>query len=242
MDLFNQGNELFRQANVLALKNPEEARELYQKSAMRFERIIREGGIHNGKLYYNIGNAYFRMKDMGRAILNYRRAEQYIPNDANLCENLHYARTRRLDKIEIKEKILILKTLFFWHYDISPQTRSTLFASFFALFWLFAAIRLFFVRPWTGWGITIAVALSFIFFSSLLVDTATFKRDQPGVVISPEVMARKGDSKAYEKSFKKSIHAGTEFRVIEDRGNWIDVELDDGRRCWLPSNSVGMVR
>ena len=85
---------------------------------------MREGGIENGKLYYNLGNVYFRMNDIGRAILNYRRAESYIPNDPNLHQNLSYARSRRLDEIEERQKTKVLRTLFFWHYDLSGWTRS----------------------------------------------------------------------------------------------------------------------
>ena len=55
-DLFSQGKDLFRRANQLAARNPEEAKKLYRDAAMRFERIAREGGVHNGRLYYNIGN------------------------------------------------------------------------------------------------------------------------------------------------------------------------------------------
>ena len=107
-DLFSQGKELFRQANEAAANDPAEARELYHKAALRFERITREGGIQNGKLHYNIGNAYFRMNDFGRAILSYRRAEQYIPNDPNLQQNLDYARKRRTDRIEEQQKTKVL--------------------------------------------------------------------------------------------------------------------------------------
>ena len=59
-DLFSQAKLFFRQANEVVEKNPLRAADLYGKSALRYERIIREGGIRNGKLYYNLGNVYFR--------------------------------------------------------------------------------------------------------------------------------------------------------------------------------------
>ena len=53
--------------------DPEQAKALYLKAALRFERIAQEGNIQNGKLYYNMGNTYFRMGDIGRAIRDMRR-------------------------------------------------------------------------------------------------------------------------------------------------------------------------
>ena len=62
------------------------------------------------------------------------------------------------------------------------------------------------------------------------------------MVLAEEVIARKGDSDTYEASFQDPLHAGTEFVLVEERGHWIHVELPDGRRCWLPSRDVGLVR
>ena len=61
MDLFSEAKQYFRQAADLAAADPEQAKDLYRKAALRFERIAQEGNIQNGKLYYNIGNAYFRI-------------------------------------------------------------------------------------------------------------------------------------------------------------------------------------
>lgn len=46
----------------------------------RFEEAIDgygqllDAGYRNGQLYYNLGNAHFRLNQVGRAILNYERA------------------------------------------------------------------------------------------------------------------------------------------------------------------------
>ncbi|NIP92203.1 MAG: tetratricopeptide repeat protein, partial [Akkermansiaceae bacterium] len=108
--------------------DPGQARELYRKAAMRFERVVRDGGIENGKLFYNMGNAYFRAGDLGRAILNYRKAEQFSPNDRNVQQNLEYARSQRKDDLGKKDETKALRTLLFWHYDFSFGQRFTLFA------------------------------------------------------------------------------------------------------------------
>jgi tetratricopeptide (TPR) repeat protein len=239
-DLFSQGKEFFRQANQT--RDPREAQDLYGKAVLRFERIIREGDLQNGKLYYNIGNAYFRMDDIGRAILNYRRAQQFIPNDLNLNQNLDYARQRRMDKIDVPQKTRVLKTLFFWHYDLSTGFRSFLFALSFILVWIALGTRLFIRKQYLHWIIGISALVSALFLISLLVEMTSLHSTRPGVILAKEVVARKGDSQTYEPSFTEPLHAGTEFTLIEDRGDWLYIQLTDGRRCWLPSKSVGLVR
>ncbi len=241
-DLFSEGKGLFHEANEISIKNPQQARELYAKAALRFERIAREGGVENGRLYYNIGNAHFRMNDIGRAILNYRKAQQYIPNDANLQQNLDYARKRRIDRLEQTQKARAMRAVFFWHYDFSAKSRSAIFLISFLLVWGAAAARLFFPRPFLKWVIGVSAVLSLLFLASLIAELAQLNSLRPGVVIARETVARKGDSETYEQSFKEPLHAGAEFILIEDRGDWKHVELADSRRCWLPSKAVGMVR
>ena len=241
-DLYAQAKDFFRQANELAALSPVQAEDLYGKAAMRYERIIGDGGVQNGKLYYNLGNIYFRLKDLGRAILNYRRAEQYIPNDPNLKQNLDYAREKRLDDIEEKQETKVLKTLFFWHYDLSTKGRVMIFSVCFLLLWSAAAIRIFTQASYLRWCITVSLILSLLLAGSLLAEELSLRNTRPGVVISPEVVARKGNSETYEPSFKEPLHSGTEFTLIEDRGSWYQIELADARTCWVHSKDIALVR
>ncbi len=241
-DLFSEAKSMFHQADRLAVKDPVKSKDLYLKSIMRFERIIKEGKIHNGKLYYNVGNAYFRIKDIGRAILNYRRAMEYMPNDPNLRQNLTYAREKRLDKIEERQKTRIFKTLFFFHYDLSTKTRIIIFSSAFILLWLFAAIRLFIRKGFIAWGIVLSIVFAGLFAGSLTVEAVNIHRNRPGVIIDLQIVARKGNSETYAPSFKKPLHAGTEFRLVEKRKKWYQIELPDSRRCWVPAKGVELIR
>lgn len=240
--LFGEGNYLFRQATERVRTDPDAARELYGRAALRFRRIVEQGDVHNGRLYYNIGNAYFRMEDLGRAILYYRRAAQYIPDDLNLAQNLKYARRRRLDKIEEREKTKVLKTLFFWHYDLSSRSRVLLFCVAFVPLWFLAAVRLFRRSVWGDWVLVVLALLAVLLFGSLVVEWAGARRERPGVVLSPQVVARKGDSETYEPSFTEPLHAGTEFVLMQERGSWYQIRLMDGRRCWVPARATELVR
>jgi tetratricopeptide (TPR) repeat protein len=240
--LYDEAKDLFKKADDASIRYPQEAQSLYSKSAMRYERIIREGGIHNGKIFYNLANVYFRMNDPGRAILNYRRAEMYMPDDANLKQNLSYAREKRRDQIEDRQETKILKTLFFWHYDLSKNVRIIAFIISFMLMWGLACVRIFIKRSFLWWCIASMSALSLLFAGSLSADEISYNKNRPGVIISSEVSARKGNSETYESSFKEPLHSGTEFILLEERGGWLNIELADARTCWVPAKDVEMVR
>lgn len=241
-DLFKEARDLFRQADKAAKISAEDARPLYKKAAMRYERLIKDGGIENGKIYYNLGNIYFRMNDIGRAILNYRKAQQYMPDDSNLKQNLAYARAKRIDRIEEKQETKVMKTLFFWHYDLSVKTRLFIFTAFFAIFWASACVRIFYKKPFLFWLMTSSAVISILLCGSLAADEYLLKKQRPGVILSAETTARKGNSETYEPSFKEPLHAGTEFTLIEARGDWYQIELSDARTCWVPSKDVELIR
>jgi SH3-like domain-containing protein len=56
-----------------------------------------------------------------------------------------------------------------------------------------------------------------------------------GVVVTGEVVARKGDGASYAPAFRTPLHEGAEFRIAERRGDWLRIRLPDGRGCWIPA-------
>jgi tetratricopeptide (TPR) repeat protein len=237
-----EAEQLFSQAQELHGRDREKARELWQQAAARYERLRQEGEVENGWLYYNLANTYFRLEDIGRAIANYRRAQRYIPHDEKLLQNLAYARSRCRDAIAEAESARVLKTLFFWHYDIAQTLRERLFLAFLAGFWLAALAALWSHRPWLRWALGGLGLLVLVFGVSIALSEYSSWRQRPGVVVSAEVVARKGNGESYAKSFTEPLHAGTEFSVLDERGAWYEVRLADKRSCWLPQDAVELIR
>lgn len=240
--LLQQASDYFNQANNLYGGDPGAARDLYLKALVRFERLAGEGGVTNGKLYYNIGNCYYLLGDIGRAILNYRRAEQYVPADPNLRQNLSYVLSKRQDRFEEKQRQKVMKTLFFWHYDLTVKNRAFIFGLFYVSFWGLAAARLYCKRSGLLQGGVISLVIALLFLASLAVEHFYGSSSGRGVLLDQEVTARKGDGASYNPSFKDPLHAGTEFNLLEKRGNWWRVELVDGRQCWIPDTTAALVR
>ncbi|HEY2046147.1 MAG TPA: tetratricopeptide repeat protein, partial [Candidatus Udaeobacter sp.] len=56
-----------------AKANQEFAQGRFKEAIAGYEALVHEGQW-NANLFYDLGNAYFRTRDFGRAILNYERA------------------------------------------------------------------------------------------------------------------------------------------------------------------------
>ncbi len=239
--LCQEAEQFFHEANEISRKEPARARELCQKAVARYERVIAESGLHNGQLYYNLGNIYFKMSDLGRAILNYRRAQQLTPNDRKLLQNLQFARAQRQDSFKEPEQTQVLKTIFFLHYDFSVTIRQRLFLSLFILTWLLAIIAIWYQPVWLKITLGVVVFLTLSLVVSLYITLRQMRNNRPGVVLAKEVVARKGDGESYTASFTAPLHAGTEFVLLERRTGWSEVRLPDGQTGWLPNDDFALL-
>ena len=59
-----------------------------------------------------------------------------------------------------------------------------------------------------------------------------------GVVVVPEVFARKGPSYRYETAFNEALHDGLEIEIVGSRDGWFEIRLSDLRRGWVPEGQV----
>jgi len=239
-ELLKQANEDFAQAN--ATEDAREAEKLYEKSILAFEKIISQGQVKNAKLYYNLANAYLLKGSLGRAILNYRRAEKLDNSDADIQKNLAFARSKRVDKVGVKTQKQVMRTLLFWHYDFSMKMKFLLSCIFFGILCICLA-----VMTWRGakslckGPAVICFILLLCFGLSVVIEARTQARQISGVITSSEVTARQGDGQNYPPSFKEPLHEGTEFDVLEKRTRWLHIRLFDGSDAWIPEDSAELI-
>lgn len=234
-----QAEAAFAQGMASLDTAPEQARQEFQVAYRRY-RTLEEDGVRNGWLYYNLGNACYRLGDIGRAILYYRRAEFFIPDDPQLRDNLLAAQARRADAVEDKEGEGFWRPLFFWHYWLSRQQRTSLFLALVLAASLLGIVRAAFPRL-PRWPVLAAAAAALLLCGSLAWEARERQATRRGVVVAEEVVARKGDAARYEPSFAAPLHAGTEFTVLQQSNGWSQVRLLDGRVCWLPDDAVGRI-
>ena len=260
----------FATGNELAAAGREaEAEQEFRAALLRYEGAAEALGRSNGFLLYNIGNAYLRLGDLGRAILHYREAQRFIPADPNLRQSLRHARSLRRDRIGPDAAGSVLRLVFFWHHAWPLQLRVALFLAAANFLWLLALLHalgavlgtvaalpkpLARLRQWlAGTGtrrhvrrpaVTALVAAAGVVAVAAGASVAAellVPGPEAAVVVAPEITARRGDSDAYEPSFTTPLHVGTELLVLEERSDWFHVALADGRRAWLPAHAVAVV-
>jgi hypothetical protein len=214
---------------------------MYAAAAQQYEFLVNEEGIRNGDLFYTLGNSWFLAGDVGRAILNYRRAERYFPGNADVRHNLETVLEKRIDLIPAKGLHPLASRFLGWHFNTSTTIR----------WWLFSAC---WVMAWGAWTwkkrterkearITTRIAgiLSFLLIASLITELVLNRSVEPGVILASEVLARKGDGEIYAPAFLDPLHSGTEFFRLEDRGSWWHIRLADGQECWIPSRAAEII-
>ncbi|HUX20483.1 MAG TPA: hypothetical protein VMW69_04535 [Spirochaetia bacterium] len=238
--LLADGIGFFREAG--ASESTIRAHALYNDALERFETLVKQRGIRNAEIFYDIGNTYYRMGDIGRAILSYRRAELYRAGDQNIEQNLAYVRSKRKDDFPVNEGSTLLHVLFFWHYDVGVRWQSVAFAVCFGSVWLLILSRRITGMGWLRWPTGTAALLASLLLVSLTWRQIDLSTRRDGVIVSESVTARKGDALSYDPTFKGPLHSGTEFRVLSTRPEWYHIELTDGSTAWIPTDSALLVR
>ena len=123
-----------------AHKNYTEGR--YTQATHLYEKLILSG-IHNGEIYYNLGNSYFKMGMLGKAIVSYRLAEIYLPRDEDLKANVSYARQLTKDRIESKQFLSFIKQFCFWYSTLNVRELLLVFLMGHLLLWSLATVKIF---------------------------------------------------------------------------------------------------
>ena len=63
-----------------------------------YEAILADEG-QSSDIYYNLGNSYYKMDNIAKAILNYERALLLNPGDGDIRFNLELAHSKAVDKV-----------------------------------------------------------------------------------------------------------------------------------------------
>ena len=223
--LFQKGNEAYEAGEF------DQAVEEYQK--------IVGLGIKNSKVFYNLGNVYFRKNQLGKAILSYRRALSLDPRDEDSMANLEFAKLFTLDKIE-EQKVNPFSNLLHWFLDLWSTDELTIFVSLSYCLSIVFGILILFTRSKRAllWGLTIFL-LVFVVSSSSLAAKLYFNSIESGVVIAAQAQVRSGPGEDYTLQF--TGHEGLEFQISGESEDWYRILLPNGVRGWIPKETVEIV-
>lgn len=212
------------------------AQQLYRQSAAGFEALV-ASGLRNAALEYNLGNAYFRAGDLGRAILHYRRALRFDPSDVRVQANLRYARQRVEPVISRSGRAQVAETLLFWHYHTSAQRRLFVGCGLAGIGWALLLGWLRWRRGVLAGAGTVAVVLASIAVASVLYETRE-RESRPAAVVLERQILRLGRGESADPAMKSPLGPGVEVQVRQRRGEWLEVQLANDVTGWLPASAL----
>jgi hypothetical protein len=218
--VFVQANERYQAGTkLLAGKKPQEALKAFGEAAALYEKIV-GSGFRNGQVHYNLGCAYYRQGKRGLALASFRRAERFLPRNADLKANLTQVKSELEDREDRWQAPEILRSLLFWHFSLTLN-EATLGAL--ALYGLLAAALVLFIFVRANWlrNLSLLLAACLVCVVASLALRVYDQHARRGVVVAKEAEVRYGPGAEYEPKFK--VHEGAEFAVEEERENWYKV-------------------
>jgi hypothetical protein len=220
------------QGAFLQAENPSD----YLQVAALYQEVL-DRGFTNGAILFNQGNAFMRAGRSGLAVASYRRAERLRARDAHLQSNLELA----LGPNALPESRTLLDHLFFWQKWLSFPEKIYAAVSASGLTLMLALIGLFLSRSRTRRTITwAALAIAVVLTASALLDWYRHDVVRHGVVVVESVTARKGNAESFAPAFSAGLSEGSEFILVEDRGEWLRIRLPSGPEGWIERNAAAI--
>lgn len=224
-------------------------KENYRQAIALYEQSIAADGP-SSVLYYNLGNAYYRNDNLGRAVLSYERALKLNPTNKDARQNLEFVKSKIQDRPEDD-------TPFFasMHRAIrSAMTANAWAWTALAIFILLAgAVALYLftnsvVLRKTGFFGAIVLLVIFAYIIGVAVDAAaTARSHEEAVVVVPSTQLSSAPRQARSSADKVvSIHEGTRVEIVDSVATpddpvsprWYEVKINNGTQAWLRASDV----
>jgi hypothetical protein len=209
---------------------------------------LAQGGIDDDRVWYNLGNSYFKSGRIGSALVAYRRGLRLAPRDPDLIANYRYVRLFAADKIESAGTFFLER---WWRglVDRISLAESRLLAGL--AFWLAALLTAY--RWWLGMSANHGrlamvrrpsvplwvIGGVWVVWLILTGGTATcYSRDvtsRPGAVVAVQADVRGGPGDDYALQF--IAHDGLEGTVERSEAGWHLVRFPNGLKGWVVTSA-----
>jgi hypothetical protein len=215
--------------------NQEYAQGHFRDAISDYESLIR-AGQWSANVFYDLGNAYFRTGDFGRAILHYQRALALEPHHPEATANLQIARDEA-HALEMQASWLDR------YLQFATITQYTIAAA--VVFWIaaFSLAALIFARRPSTRLVTLLVVMLLVFagavFSIWQVERGS-KGNALAIVTGKNVQARLATADTANAVL--ALPPGTEVKILSTRGDWTYAALPNNLRGWIPAKDAERVR
>ena len=215
---FEQANRLYEQGK-------------FAEAASLYESMLK-AGRNSAPVYFNLGNAYFRDGNLGRALYSYLMAQRLAPRDPDIQANLRFTRDRVPASVSATPPLWKKLLQYFSVNELS------LFSVL--LFWLWAA--LYCVTRLNGaWKPRFRVAMTVLgalFLLSLLPLLLSFaaSRERLAIATAPQVTVHLGPLAESQAAY--TVSGGSELIMLGQRDEWIQVRDQTHRSGWVNLTNV----
>lgn len=225
-DLPQQAETFYREGN-------------YKEAADTYNKIL-ASGQESAKLYYNLGNCYYKLGENTKAILNYERSLLLRPGDADARYNLKMAQNQVVDKIEVLPEIFFLRWYKSFVTFFSADQWAYISLALFLIFLGMVALFLYSTRiGWKKAGFTVGIVAFLLTVMSVVFTVKQNNRQTErdyGIIMTPSVTVKGAPDNSGTDLFV--IHEGLKVRIIGSLGDWVNVRLGDGNEGWIVKKDI----
>lgn len=204
----------------------------FADAAGAYDRLV-QSGQRSASLYFNLGNAFFKSGQVGRAIAAYRQAQLLAPRDPDVRANLQFSRN------QVQGPTLSSTAWQRWSGRLSLNEWTLLAAGSLWFFLLLLALlqwRPQLIRPLRNGALALGLATLLLCscLGAIVYDNQS--KNQVAIVIAPEAVVRVGPLDTAPNAF--TVHDGAELRVLDKREDWLQVTTGPQRNGWIQRQQV----
>ena len=209
----------------------------YSEAAAAYAAEISSGNA-SAEAYFNLGNACFKDKKTGLAILNYEKALRISPRDADIKYNLEFARSF------IKDNAVEDAAGRFLNSFYRLLTLNELCVLFSAVFFLLMGTLIFRLYRkdelsyWLAFGASILFALILLLAGARVLDN---ENNNPAIVVALSVEAKSAPINSNPAAF--TLPEGKKVYILNTRQGWAEVLLKgENIKGWVKQDSIAEIR
>ena len=211
----------------------------YENAVSIYEKVS-QAGFASPILYYNLGNAYFKLGNMPMSILYYEKAHKLSPADADIEHNIRLANTRIVDKIE---PVPVLFYIRWWNNALnilSPDKFAKVSLALLSVFWILLAA--YFLARRRSLRVT-AFNFALLFLVASIFGMVLAYKSHQDALNPDEAIVMEPSSGVKSSPDEKSvdlfvIHEGTKVNVMDRIGDWKEIKIANGNSGWIQTKAI----
>ncbi|MBC7412491.1 MAG: tetratricopeptide repeat protein [Bacteroidia bacterium] len=215
----------------------------YNEALIEYQTICKKNVINNFQnddLYYNIANCYYKLNNLGYAVLYYEKALKLNPNNTEAKSNLQFCNKRLIDKVDATEPFILSK----WGTTISAlysvNTWAILILIAISIFTLL--LYRFLVVGRNAYNLAAMGLCTLITILAILCANANYTRlnfASNAIVITPTLHVKSGPTEQSTELF--TLHEGYKITIIQTVDTWVNIQVNNGNIGWVKTTELAVI-